>query len=111
MIKRPKSIKCGVCKTRVKIKGRGRVPEFCSQSCRQRAYQKRKWQRPYSVELLARDIATLRVRTAIRAEIWAIMQQLGLVDKHATIPMPVSKTPKPNLRLVKTEGDDPVGHD
>jgi hypothetical protein len=43
-----------------------RPPTFCSRSCRQRAYERRKWLRPHPVELLARDLDTAAVRDLIR---------------------------------------------
>ena len=64
--RRRKSARCPVCKERFKIHPRGRPPTFCSRSCRQRAYEQRKWSRPHPVELLARDIASVRVRDVIR---------------------------------------------
>jgi hypothetical protein len=50
------------------IKPRGRVPEFYSQTCRQRAYEKRKWAPPAAVELVARELAPPKVQAVIRAE-------------------------------------------
>jgi hypothetical protein len=105
-MKRPKTARCGFCKARLKIKPRGRVPTFCSQGCRQRAYQRRRWQRPHPIELLARDLATVQVRDVIRAEIWAIMVQLGWVDERAPAPKPPRTGPKPPLRLVEPTDND-----
>ena len=47
------------CKGIIKIKSKGRVPTYCSQTCRQNAYLKRRYTGP--MELLAQDIATVRV--------------------------------------------------
>jgi hypothetical protein len=97
--KRPKTLRCQVCKTRMQVAPRGRLPVFCCQTCRQRAYERRKWSRPHAVEALAKDIATVRVRAVIRQEIWAALRELGLVD--AAEPPPQSPSRRPALRLVK----------
>jgi hypothetical protein len=82
---------------------------FCSRSCRQRAYEQRKWRRPRSVELLAKDIATVRVRDVIRAEILAIMKELGLVGLEQKL-LPVERRRRaPNLRLIKRPATDDPG--
>jgi hypothetical protein len=43
--RRRKTARCQVCKERFKISPRGRPPTFCGRSCRQRAYEQRKWSR------------------------------------------------------------------
>ena len=105
--KRPKTRKCAWCKKSFKVKPRGRAADFCSNSCRQRSYERRKWQRPQLVEAWARDIATVQVRDFIRGEIWTLLQQAGLVAPKApvpSVPKPTSK-PRPRLRLVEDEFD------
>src|SRR5262249_50314555 len=77
--RRRKSARCPVCKERFKIHPRGRPPTFCSRSCRQRAYEQRKWSRPHPVELLARDIASVRVRSVIRQEIRQALLGAGVI--------------------------------
>src|SRR6516165_6940910 len=89
--RRPKTARCQRCKTKIKIKGRGRVPKFCSPTCRQLAYEQRRWQRPTPVELLAKDIATIQVRDFIRAEIWGMLQEAGLVASDRLPPSPPAK--------------------
>jgi hypothetical protein len=71
--KRPRTLRCRWCKTKIEIKPRGRVAEFCSQTCRQRAYEQRKWTRPVAIEAVAGDLATTKVREAIRAEAWSLL--------------------------------------
>jgi hypothetical protein len=88
----------------MKVRPTGRLPVFCCQTCRQRAYEKEKHRRPHPVEALAKDIATMRVRTIIRAEIWAALRELGLVDAAKPPPGPPSR--RPALRLVKDHPDD-----
>src|SRR5262245_3624607 len=94
--KRPKRARCAWCKSTMKISARGRRPTFCSQSCRQQGYEKRKQTRLHPLELLARDIATAQVRSAIRHEVWAILQQLGWVSESAPPPK-LQKRPKPTF--------------
>jgi hypothetical protein len=101
---RPKSRRCARCKSKIKIKGRGRVPKFCSPTCRQLAYEQWRWRRSTPVELLAKDIATIQVRDFIRAEIWGMLQEAGLVasDRHPASPPPKRQRPA-HLRVVKPE--------
>ena len=102
LAKRPRTLRCRWCNSKIEIKPRGRVPEFCSQTCRQRAYEQRKWARPAAVEMVARDLATAKVREVVRSEAWHLLRQMGLVV--AAEPPPTPKKPrKPTLRLVKPE--------
>ena len=105
--RRPKTGRCEHCKTKIKVKTRGRVPRFCSPACRQRAYERRKWQRPGPVELLAQDIATVKVRDFIRAEIWSLLQAAGLVSPSQTPPLmpPRARQRSTHLRLIEPGGD------
>jgi hypothetical protein len=52
--------------------------------------------------LVARDLATAKVREAIRAEVWSLLREIGLVAAAEPQPMP-KKPRKPTLRLVKPE--------
>jgi hypothetical protein len=97
--KRPRTLRCRWCKTRMKVAPCGRLPIFCCQTCRQRDYERRKWSRPHAVELLAKDLATVRVRGILWREIGAVLQQLGITDKPPPLPQPPRK--RPALRLVK----------
>lgn len=94
-IKRPKTLRCRWCKTKMKVAPRGRLPSFCCQSCRQRDYERRKWSRPSPQELLARNIADARVRSFIRREIFAVLLKLG-VAKEAELP----PLPSPRRRIL-----------
>ena len=76
--RRRKTARCQVCKERFKISPRGRPPTFCGRSCRQRAYEQRKWSRPHPVELLARDIASARVRDFIREQVRELLLEAGI---------------------------------
>jgi len=64
--------RCRWCRQFFKPKAGGRPPLFCSASCRQRAYEKRKWT-PYSAsDALARDLLP-----------WAAAQRMRQVERHA----------------------------
>jgi hypothetical protein len=95
---RPRSVRCPVCKKRFKVKSRGRPRTFCSRSCRQRAYEQRRWSRPHPVELLARDIDTARVRDFM----WQMLRE-ALLAAGIIIPPnpPKPKRRGPSLRLIK----------
>ena len=95
MTKKPR--KCERCGERFKPGVRGRPQRFCSPSCRQATY----FERRIAVErdpsaLLARDLNTMAVRTAIRQELWAVLRQIGLV----TDPKPPAPRdpPRPIIR-------------
>jgi hypothetical protein len=77
--RRPRTVKCRRCKTKIRVRPKGRVPVFCGRNCRQRAYEHNHALRPTltPMSILARDIDTVRVRDAIRAEIRAILRDMG----------------------------------
>ena len=95
---RRRSLRCPVCKKRFKVNSRGRPPTFCSRSCRQRAYEQRRWSRPHPVELLARDIDTARVRDFM----WQMLRE-ALLSAGIIVPPnpPKPKRRGPSLRLIK----------
>jgi hypothetical protein len=87
------------CKAKIKVQPKGRVPKFCSRNCRQRAYEHNRALGPTMVpmSILARDLETAQVRGAIRAEIRAILRDMGFDP-----PTPPRATePKTHLRVVK----------
>jgi hypothetical protein len=95
---RRRSVRCPVCKKRFKVNSRGRPPTFCSRSCRQRAYEQRRWSRPHPVELLARDIDTARVRDFM----WQMLREALLAAGIVVPPNPPKpKRRGPSLRLIK----------
>ena len=55
--KRPKTLRCRWCDAKITVDPRGRLPEYCSHGCRQRAYEKRKWAPPDWSAPLAHDLA------------------------------------------------------
>jgi hypothetical protein len=97
--RRPGSVRCKACKQRIKLKPKGRVPTYCSATCRQHAYLMHKYQGPLA--LLQQDIATVRFRDFIRREIREVLKQVGLFDMPEPPPPLKPKPPPSSLRLVK----------
>jgi hypothetical protein len=108
--RRPRTTRCKGkgCKRQIKVKNKGRVPKYCSPSCKQEAYLRRRFRSP--LELVARDLASIEVREVIEAKIMEILVRLGLAKSN--LPPPIIHKPKPekpSLRLVKNH-DDPAGN-
>ena len=103
--RRPRTVRCIRCKKSIKLKAKGRVPFYCSASCRQRSYLITKYRGP--AELLQQDISTVRFRDFIRREILAILQHAGLIPA-APEPPPPPKPPS-RLRLVEVITDADTG--
>jgi len=101
---RPKTRRCPVCRGKIRIGPLGRVPIYCGRTCQQRAYERRKWQRPSPVEALARDIATARGRAEVRKIVWELLIEIGLVEGPA--PPSLQNRPRTTLRLVKKRDED-----
>jgi hypothetical protein len=99
--RRPRTVRCRGCRKPIRVKGKGRIPTYCSQACKQEAYLKRRHRGP--MELLAQDIATVRVRAVIRQEVMYCLTQLGLVSP-GTPPPSKPKAKATALRIVG-EGD------
>lgn len=99
-IRRPRTVQCRWCGGRIVVNPRGRLPDFCSGSHRQLAYQQRKWQRPHTVVALADDIGSAKVRGLIDKAIVARLRQMGLVPPAMPPPEP-SPRRRPMLKLVK----------
>jgi hypothetical protein len=102
--RRPRTVRCRRCKAAIKVKRKGPLPLYCSQTCRQLAYERRRYSGP--MVALAQDLAHVRVRDVIRKELWLLLQQLNLVPREPKSPPPRPRI-KPtanHLRLVdKTE--------
>lgn len=75
---RPRTVRCRRCAKPVKVGPLGRVPEFCSASCRQRVYEGRRGARPHRLALRPSDIAQLR--RIVRDEVWKILRHEALQD-------------------------------
>jgi DNA-directed RNA polymerase subunit RPC12/RpoP len=103
-IRRPKTVQCQWCGGRIVVNPRGRLPDFCSESHRQLAYQQRKWQRPHAVAALADDIDAAKVRGVIREEIVAALCQTGIVPQAMPPPKPKPHR-RPRLELVQRKDE------
>jgi hypothetical protein len=86
-------------------KPQGRLPRYCSASCRQRAYERAKWSEPHLVHL-RRDLNSIALRTAIRKEAWKMLRQAGLLPKDIEQPPLPPRKPRPVLRVVPKEDAD-----
>ena len=93
---RPKTVQCRWCGDRIVVNPRGRLPDFCSGSHRQLAYQQRKWQRPHAVAALADDIHSAKVRDVIHEE----LRRMNLVPQSMSPPVPRPRR-RPMLKLVE----------
>ena len=83
------------------MKGRGRLPSYCSSTCKQGAYLRRKYRGP--MELLEQDLASMRFRSFLRQEIWAVLREAGLASEPEPQP-PAPTRPgrdQPRLRVVE----------
>ena len=95
--RRPRTVRCHGCRNPIKVKIKGRIPTYCRQTCKQQAYLKRRYRGP--MELLAQDIATVRVSAVIRQEVMHCLALLGLVSPGTPPPSkPRAKTTA--LRIV-----------
>ena len=101
--RRPKTVKCRRCRTKIEVKPKGPLPLYCSSACRQRAYERRK--HSGLMVALAQDLATAKVRDAIRAEVVAVLSQAGIIKAVPPLlrPSPPKKRPS-HLRLVDDDG-------
>src|SRR5579864_4634563 len=106
---RPRTLRCRWCKKKIGVSPRGRLPEYCCASHRQLAHQQRKWRHPHAVEALTRDLATIPIRDAIRAEVLSVFRELGLVDDRVLSPPKPQQRERPPLRLVDKPPDDLLG--
>ena|ERR1700676_2107054 len=99
--RRPRTVRCKGCKRVIATKAKGRIPTYCGQGCKQRAYLNRRLSGP--LVLLAHDIATVQVRDIIRREVGDLLLEANVVS--GSPPPPERPTRKrPELRIVR--GDD-----
>jgi hypothetical protein len=96
-----KALRCGHCRERFKKSAKGRPPRFCGAACRQAAYLARKVNRVRPVQLLADDLAHMRVQAWLRNEIWNILREVGLVTDPKPPPAPQPRRAKPPLHVVR----------
>jgi hypothetical protein len=93
--RRPRTVRCQQCKAGIRVQARGPLPHYCSASCRQTAYLGRRNSTPMT--RLAEDIATVKVRALVRAEVWSVLREAGLV---AGPPPSPPKPRKPRLPVI-----------
>lgn len=84
--------KCRWCPKRFKPLSRGRRPLYCSQSCRQRAYEARRAQQNVPGLLLGRDMGDIRTKAGVKRAVVEVLRELGLLPETPKI--------KPAFRLV-----------
>jgi hypothetical protein len=99
--KRPKRLRCFHCRKRFTAPQRGRPPRYCSASCRQRAYEKRRASSQVEahlpLRLLARDIAAVQGQDEFRRRVVEVLRELRLLP-----PAPRGPQRAP-LRIVKSD--------
>jgi hypothetical protein len=97
--KRPKRLRCLQCHKRFTAPQRGRPPRYCSPSCRQRAYEKRRAasqvEAQLPLRLLARDIAAVQGQDEFRRRVVEVLRELRL------LPPAPHRPPRSPLRVVK----------
>jgi hypothetical protein len=98
---RPKTVPCEnkQCRKKITVGARGRLPIVC-RSCRQRAYEKRKWSRPALVEVSDQDLATIKGRDLRRKEFLSFAREFGLISDPPPPSTPKARGKAP-LRLVE----------
>jgi hypothetical protein len=95
---RPKTLRCMWCNGIIHVGAKGKLPDYCKPSCRQRAYEMRKWRQPH-LAALRQDYTTILRRDAIRAEILAILRDAG-------VPFPDPPQPRKRATLRVVENDE-----
>src|SRR5258708_6826365 len=98
--RRPRTVRCRGCRDAIRVKGKGRIPTYCSQACKQEAYLKRRHRGP--MELLSQDIATMRVHAVIRQEVMYCLARLGLVSPRT----PPPSKPRAKATTLRIVGQD-----
>src|SRR4051794_36692438 len=91
--KRPKTLRCLWCRGKIDVNPRGRLPKFCSHSCRQRGYERSKWRQPFAVAF-RKDHARVATQDVIRQAAWELLKEVGLVKAA----MPPERRPRPKAR-------------
>jgi hypothetical protein len=97
-MRRPRVVHCRRCKEKLKVRAKGPLPLYC-RGCRNAVYMERRHSGPMA--LLAQDIATSHVRAVIRAEVLAVLSQLGF----NVSPPPEKKRKQHNLRIVPADDE------
>jgi DNA-directed RNA polymerase subunit RPC12/RpoP len=99
LARRPKTLRCSWCGGKIIVKPKGKLPDYCKPSCRQRAYEARKWRQPH-LAAFRQDYAKVLSKDAIRAEVVAVLREMGM-------PAPPSRQrQRPQLHIIKSNDDD-----
>jgi hypothetical protein len=101
--RRPRSIKCRRCKTKMKTKPRGPLPTFC-RSCRQRHYEEGRTGHIQTV--LTQEINRLKVQQIIRAEVKRYLDRFTIVSEPHPSRQTAERKKRPPLRIVRN--DSPI---
>ena len=75
--KRPRKLRCANCKKFFVVPKRGRPPLYCSGSCRQLAYQKRRWRLPTLMDALNKDLADVAKRRVKTETLASLLDSTG----------------------------------
>ena len=84
---KPKKRRCAWCRNDFRPSGRGRPPRFCSNSCRQRAYEKRREQQQATtiygaLRALRRDLGQSQVDAHIREIVVQVLEDHEFLQKR-----------------------------
>ncbi len=96
--------KCKQCKRKFRPKAKGRRPLYCSDSCRQRAYERRRIEKEIAqripMRLLGGDMEGIKTRDGVRKAIVDVLRELGLIARP-----PDQPKRGPKLRVIQDDED------
>ena len=90
--------KCANCRKRLPRQKTGRPRRYCSRSCRQRAYEKRRAETSIPLHLFTRDHNEIQSRDGIKRAVVDVLRELGF--------LPSSPSPENRKRKLKLVTDD-----
>ena len=97
--------KCKQCKRKFRPKAKGRRPLYCSDSCRQRAYERRRIEKEIAqripMRLLGGDMEGIKTRDGVTRAVVDVLRELGLI---ATPSFPTKRGPK--LRVIQDDKEN-----
>ena len=95
--KRPKTLRCQWCKKKIAVKPHGRLPAYCSHSCRQRAHERAKWQQPHE------DLGSVALQTKITQTVRDLTEELLRRALGGERSPPPQKKARRALRVVRDD--------
>jgi hypothetical protein len=98
--RRARRLRCIRCNKLFNRPQRGRLPDYCSQSCRQRAYESRRALGSTPSFLLQHDMDDIRTKDGIKRAVVDVLRELGFLAQ----PLPQQRT-QPRLRIVEDDED------